>query len=130
MGDRANVYIHEGDQPGVYIYTHWYGTALPDLVEEALLTPHARARNNDAPYLTRIVFEELLRVTESLGEETGWGLSATVGDGEDRIVDVDVSYDGLTVTCSGYYDESYEDIYECGGSCDCDLDDIIIVSYN
>jgi hypothetical protein len=23
MGDRAHVYVHEGDRPGVWIYTHW-----------------------------------------------------------------------------------------------------------
>lgn len=30
MGDRANVYVHEGDQPGVYLYTHWSGHELPE----------------------------------------------------------------------------------------------------
>lgn len=124
MGDRANVYIHEGASPGVYIYTHWYGTELPHLVLDALATPNAQRRSNDAPYLTRILIEELLRATQSLGEEAGWGVSAVVGDGSDRIVDLDVSYSGIGLTLIGY-DEEY------GSEEDEDIDDYdIVISYN
>jgi hypothetical protein len=90
VGDRANVYIHEGDNPGVYLYTHWDGTYLPRIVKNSLESPRGRNRSTDCPYLTRIVLEDMISPT--LGRETGYGVSAQIGDGEDRIVDVDVSY--------------------------------------
>lgn len=101
MGDRANVYIHEGDRPGVYLYTHWDGTELPKIVRESLMTPRATRRSTDIAYLTRIVFEDMIK--NDLGSETGYGVSADVGDGEDRIVDIDVDYRvGFQVTLIGY----------------------------
>lgn len=110
MGDRANVYIHEGVRPGVYLYTHWAGTELPALVENALQVPRAQSRNNDGPYLTRILIEEI--IGDDRGSETGWGVSTLIGDGEDRIVDVNITDNGPIVTLEGYeYDD--EDWYVC-----------------
>lgn len=125
MGDRANVYIHEGDKPGVYVYTHWYGTELPDLVTAALETPNAKSRADDYPYLTRILIEDLLTRTSSLGEATGWGVSTEVGDGDGRIVDVNVSFrNGVTVTYEGYDDyEDDLDFYD-------EYDETLIYSHN
>lgn len=120
MGDRANVYIHEGDNPGVYIYTHWYGTELPQMVKEALETPRAMERLTDCPYLTRILIEELTK--NDTDSATGWGVSAQVGDGEDRIVDINIPWSGDPVfTLKGYpygWDNMPGDPYaicdECG----------------
>lgn len=117
MGDRANVYIHEEDRPGVYLYTHWAGSELPDLVKEALKVPRALNRSNDGPYLTRILIEEITK--SSYGSETGWGVSAEVGDGEDRIVDVNVTLAGPVVTFKGYEDEEEENYEEYEDWCDC-----------
>lgn len=88
MGDRANVYIHNEDSPGVYIYTHWNGTELPQKVKEALETDRAQSRLTDTAYLTRILIEELTQ--HDRDSATGWGVSAEVGDGSDRIVDINV----------------------------------------
>lgn len=98
MGDRANVYIHEGKRPGVYLYTHWDGTELPRTMKYALQTDRAQNRLTDTAYLTRILFEEL--INDSLGEETGYGISADVQDGGDRIVDID-TYNCI-ITLKGY----------------------------
>lgn len=87
MGDRANVYIHDGDMPGVYLYTHWGGTELPSIVKNTMETDRAKARSNDESYLTRIVFEDM--ISGDLASETGYGISAQCGDGGDRIVDID-----------------------------------------
>lgn len=87
MGDRANVYIHDGDSPGIYLYTHWTGTELPSIVKKTMETDRAKARADDEAYLARIVFEDL--ICGDLGSETGYGISAQVGDGSDRIVDID-----------------------------------------
>ena len=98
MGDRANVYIHEGKRPGVYLYTHWDGTYLPRKIKDALQTDRAQSRLTDGPYLARILFEEM--ISSSLGSETGYGIWAEVQDGEDRIVDIDVY--NCIITLKGY----------------------------
>ena len=85
MGDRANVYVKDFDQKsGTYLYTHWSGDELPQIVQTALAK---RMRWDDSPYLTRIIFCEMVK--DAYYEETGYGISATVGDGDDRILVVD-----------------------------------------
>ena len=102
MGDRANVYIHQDDEPGVYLYTHWTGTELPQTVRASLISPRGQARIDDIAYLTRIIFEDML--DGSFGTETGYGIATYAPDGDDRIVDINVSYkDRQTVaTLIGY----------------------------
>lgn len=85
MGDRANVYVVDEQDPakGVYLYTHWSGTELPETVRQALLR---KLRWNDCQYLTRIIFDQMTEGNH--GAETGFGISASVGDGDERIVRV------------------------------------------
>jgi len=87
MGDRANVYVHHGSRPGVYLYTHWAGSELPATVVNAL--QRGRGRWDDDQYLARIIFCEMIK--NDVDGETGYGISAEVGDGDDRIVDVDTA---------------------------------------
>lgn len=92
MGNRANVYVHAGEQPGVYLYTHWAGDELPATVRTALAREQ---RWEDDQYLARIIFN-----TMTLGDEageTGFGISAYPGDGGSRIVDVDTSAQSVRV---------------------------------
>ena len=93
MGNRGNVYVHEGDAPGVYLYTHWDASALPHVVQRTLISREGRSRWNDAPYLTRIMFEVLIRGHER--QETGFGISAQRFDG--RVIDVDVATQPVTL---------------------------------
>ena len=95
MGDRANVYVHAGDAPGVYLYTHWNGTLLPATVAHAL--ERGKSRWEHEQYLARIIFCEMVQGFER--ELNGFGISAAVGDGEDRIIDVDT--EKLEVTIGG-----------------------------
>jgi hypothetical protein len=88
MGDRANVYVHEGDQPGVYLYTHWSGTELPGVVQKALASEGGRRRWDDGPYLARIVFEAM--IDGSRGGESGYGIATFAPDGTDRVISLDV----------------------------------------
>lgn len=119
MGDRANVYIHEEDKPGIYVYTHWYGTELPQKVKSALETDRAQRRLTDSMYLTRILIEEL--TSDDRDSETGWGVGTEVGDGSDRIVDVRVSYNAEpVVTLRGFpytWEKAPEDPYNVCGEC-------------
>src|SRR5688572_19980790 len=85
MGDRANVYVHDGPKAGVYLYTHNCGWKLPEVVREAL---SREQRWDDEPYLTRIIFSEMIK-SDILGE-TGFGISTTPGEGP--IIDVDISF--------------------------------------
>lgn len=96
MGDRANVYIHEGDTPGVYLYAHWTGSDLPGDVKDAL---SLQERWDDMPYLTRIVFCHMIGTDRGT---TGYGIDTQVGDGADRVVDIDVS--AQTVNVEGFDD--------------------------
>lgn len=85
MGDRANVYISDpaGDS-GVYLYTHSGGTGLPVVVQKAL---RRRLRWDDAPYLTRIIFDAMTAGYQ--GEETGFGISGSMGDSNHNVIVVD-----------------------------------------
>lgn len=84
MGDRANVYVKDGGS-GVFLYTHWAGSELPETVQSALR--RGVDRWNDGPYLTRIVFAEMVSGNEN--GTTGYGISAVCGDGDDRIIVLD-----------------------------------------
>ena len=81
MGDRANVKIGN-----VYLYTHWGGSDLVDKVRQALAK---KWRWDDEPYLTRIIFCTMVGRDE-FDEETGFGISTEICDGEDRIIEIDV----------------------------------------
>lgn len=93
MGNRAEVDVHEGETPGVYLYTHWDGYTLPETVRNALASDAGRNRWNDSPYLTRILFDALTRGTT--GQESGFGISAQRSDGS--LVKVDVANQTVTV---------------------------------
>lgn len=79
MGDRRNVIVKESDSlPRVSLYTHWYGSELPSIVARAL--DRGRGRWGDTPYLTRIIFSEMLLEANALREETGFGIEAVKDD--------------------------------------------------
>lgn len=84
MGDRANVYVKDGETDGVYLYTHWGGDTLPLEVKKALAK---RWRWDDPQYLARIIFDVMSGGRH--GEETGLGITSRVHDNEHLIVQVD-----------------------------------------
>lgn len=87
MGDRANVFVREKLKDGVvgvYLYTHWAGRELAQTVHNALTK---KWRWDDSPYLTRIIFDEMTK--DDHGGETGYGISATMGDNGHKIIVVD-----------------------------------------
>lgn len=90
MGDRANCVVHQNlyedeDNPPVWLYTHWRGTGLPVIVQQALI--RGKPRWDDPPYLTRIIFDEM--TSGQHGGETGFGISTSVCDNEHDYVVVD-----------------------------------------
>ena len=87
MGDRGNIFVREsadeGETRGVYLYSHWGGEELPLVLKRAL---SRKQRWDDGPYLTRIIFDEM--TAGQHGTETGFGISATLGDNEYPIITV------------------------------------------
>lgn len=85
MGDRANIVIKtNGEQ--VCLYSHWRGSDLPNTLRVAMV--RGKDRWNDAPYLARIIFCEMVKGNER--ETTGFGISQSIGDGCDRVLTLDV----------------------------------------
>jgi len=83
MGDRANVKVKDGDD-AVFLYTHWHGSDLPTILQAALR--RGKGRWDDEQYLARIIFCEMIK--DDVMGETGFGISAHVGDGADRVLTV------------------------------------------
>jgi hypothetical protein len=86
MGDRANVFVQEdAEGNGIYLYTHWSGSELPETVRVSL---EKKWRWNDSAYLARIVFCEMVSGNER--GETGYGISTAMPDGANRVIVLDV----------------------------------------
>lgn len=85
MGDRAVVVVtqEEGEVP-IYLYTHWGGSTLPEVVQAALR--RGRSRWGDPPYLTRIIFSEMIQ--DEVLEETGFGISVHLIEGRQILVNI------------------------------------------
>ena len=66
MGDRGQVHIVD---TGVWLYTHWDGSELPDTVALALAM---KERWDDEEYLARIIFDEM--IGDQQGGSTGFGI--------------------------------------------------------
>jgi hypothetical protein len=84
MGDRANVKVNDWNGLPTHFYTHWRGTELPVTVRNALTR---RERWGDHAYLARMIFSEMIHGEET--GSTGYGISASIADGDRRIIEVD-----------------------------------------
>jgi hypothetical protein len=85
MGDRGNIIVlRRRESAPIYLYTHWGGTRLPEVVSKALAK---RWRWTDPSYLTRVIFDTLTEGQQ--GEETGYGIDTSVGDNEHDYLVVD-----------------------------------------
>lgn len=93
MGDRANVYVHNGTSRGVYLYTHWAGSRLAEIVRTALASRDGRGRWDDVAYLTRIIARTMGMGADG---ETGYGIAALPCDNEHPIVCVDTASQEVT----------------------------------
>lgn len=93
MGDRGQVIISECGE-SITLYSHWSGSELPQTVAKALGSTAGRNRAQDAPYLTRIIFDTMTEGEH--GGETGYGI--WVGDLDSNHPDIKVSIDDQTVT--------------------------------
>jgi hypothetical protein len=90
MGDRANIVIHEGNEPEIYLYSHWAGNDLRYDLADALRL--GIARWTDAAYLTRIIFCMMIR-NESPDSTTWYGISTRMQDNENPLIHVFIPSD-------------------------------------
>lgn len=85
MGDRGNIIVKDSDST-VYLYTHWTGSDLPEVIKSGLV--RGKDRWDDGSYLARILFCEMVKGQEM--DTTGFGISSVMGDGgTDIIVNID-----------------------------------------
>ena len=96
MGDRANVGIRGTDGNTIFLYLHWGGADVHEIVANAIA--HAMARDGDESYFTRIFISRVIE--EDWNKETGVGMLVnklpSSGDGYDVPI-----YDYVTkkITC-------------------------------
>lgn len=76
MGDRGNIIVCDRDDT-VYLYTHWYGSELHNILKSALA--RGVSRWNDFQYLTRIIFCEMIK--DDVMGTTGFGITSQMHDG-------------------------------------------------
>lgn len=81
MGDRGNIVMDFGEGKEVWFYAHWSGSDLPTVVRNALAR---RERWGDGPYLSRMIFCELVK--NDVGESTGYGIAPYICDNEHAIL--------------------------------------------
>lgn len=85
MGDRANVIVKSGGEQ-VCLYSHWEGAKLPQTLRAAM--NRGETRWDDSQYLARIIFCEMVKGHEM--DTTGFGISQSIVDGGNAILEVDV----------------------------------------
>lgn len=90
MGDSGTV---EMVDEGVFLYTHWGADELVDTVRAALA--RAKDRCDDAPYLARVIFCEMVKGDEA--GTAGFGIQGQRQDDAWRNVQVDCEKRLVTV---------------------------------
>jgi len=91
MGDRGQVWIHE-DNHDIWLYTHWNAYQLEEKVKKSL---SYNRRWNDAEYLTRIIFQEMIR--DHFDPFTGYGIGNSLHGDVYRVIDIDVDKQEIKV---------------------------------
>ena len=96
MGDRRHAIIRGDDGKEIYVYVHWLGSELPDIVRGALIRADDKtlggntSRLDDAPYLTRVIIEQVI-IASGLGSNLSVGISTGPMDSEydDVVIDTE-----------------------------------------
>jgi len=95
MGDRGNIEVKDG-KGSVFLYSHWDGSELPKILANAL--DRAPDRVDDGPYITRVIFCEMVK--DDVEGTTGYGITWGSWDRnhDDIVFDVEAgTVDGVPV---------------------------------
>ena len=95
MGSRGNIIMDYGDGKEIYLYTHWGGTYLPQILQRVL---QRHLRWNDESYLARMIFSEMVK--DDIFGETGYGIAPYPPDNENDYLVVNCLTQ--TITIKGY----------------------------
>ena len=101
MSTRSQVFMINS---GVYLYQHSDGYNLPEEVQEAL---RLKLRWNDEEYLTRVIFETLIK--GSLDREHGFGIGTIQHSDIEWLVEVDV--DAQTIVVKNGYGQKFHEVW-------------------
>lgn len=93
MGDRGNIVMRQKDGNQIFFYTHYDGSDLPRILQDALI--RGEDRWDDEPYLGRIIFCELVK--DDVLNNLGYGISTYETDNEHPVLYV--SSESMTVQC-------------------------------
>jgi hypothetical protein len=87
MGARRNIAITSKTEPGraIYLYSHWGGPDMHVVLQHAL--KRGQDRWDDPPYLTRIIFSEMIK--DEVLQNTGYGISLEPWDEQYPTIIVD-----------------------------------------
>lgn len=94
MGDRANIVVQYGDGQRIFLYSHWSGTEMPEILRQGLL--RGKPRWSDESYLARILFCEM--VQGSVLDVTGYGIAPYPCDNDYPLLLVDPKKQQVRVT--------------------------------
>lgn len=86
MGDRGNIVVQESKGNRVYLYGHWSGWDMPEILRKAL--SRGDNRWDDPQYLARIIFCEMISGRD-MTETTGFGITSRLHDNQHPIIVVD-----------------------------------------
>ena len=86
MGDRNNIKITYGNGQSVFLYSHWGGSQLEEIVKRALWSSD---RVTDESYFVRVLFSRM--ISEDIDSETGYGIAPYVvdQDANNKMVHID-----------------------------------------
>ena len=86
MGNRNNIKITYRTGDSIYLYGHWIGSELQDIVANAVMTSD---RVTDESYFARVLFSRM--IMNEIESETGYGIApyAPDQDAENKMVHID-----------------------------------------
>ena len=93
MGARAQAKVIQDKQSTIYLYSHWDGSDLGNIVKAAM--KRGTGRWDDPEYLTRIIFSEMIQ-NEIMGE-TGYGIGTEEHGDIEYLIEVDIPKQTVTV---------------------------------
>jgi len=91
MGDRNNIKITYSNGQSIFLYSHWGGSQLEEIVTNALDTS---GRVTDESYFTRVLFSRMIE--SDIHGETGYGIAPYVVDQDANNKMIHIDYRGVS----------------------------------
>ena len=95
MGDRNNIKITYSTGDSVYLYGHWIGNEIHDIVRDAM---ENSGRVTDESYFARVLFSKMIVSggTRDIDSETGYGIAPYVVDHDPGNKMIHIDYRGVS----------------------------------